>query len=131
MHSLLALVMWGLWGFLPKVALAHQFSPLSTLLWQGISGAIATLFLFFTMSNVQTTTSGVVSSIGAGVATFLGSIFFFYALTTGKAPVVIMITALYPLVSIFLAFLFLGETITLQNTLGILFGIVALYFLIQ
>lgn len=131
LYSLLALVMWGIWGFLPKVALMH-FTPQSVLVWQGLGAATSTLIFFLFMAgSLQTEFTGTVAGIGTGLFAFLGSLFFIYALSSGKTSVVVMLTALYPLISIFLTVIFLGEGVTIRNALGIFFGVLALYFLVH
>ncbi len=130
LYSFLALLAWGVWGFLPKVALAHV-PPQSVLVWQGFGAAVCTLVFFAFTRQVQTESIGIMAGLGTGFFAFLGSLFFIFALSTGKTSVVIMLTALYPLVSIFLAIVFLGETLTWQNFLGIGFGMLALYFLVH
>jgi len=127
-YSLLALVMWGIWGFLPKVALT-QFKPESVLLWQGIGAAFSTLVFYFFTPSLQTVTPGIYAAIGTGIFAFVGSLFFIFALATGKTSAVVTLTALYPLVTIFLAIFFLGETITLRMFLGIIFAVIAIYLL--
>lgn len=128
-YSLLALLMWGIWGFLPKVALM-QFKPESVLLWQGLGAALSTLIFYFLTVSLQTTSPvGILAGIGTGIFAFLGSLFFIFALSTGKASAVVTLTALYPLITIFLAILFLGETLTLRMFIGILFALIAIYLM--
>ncbi len=128
-YSLLALVMWGIWGFLPKVALT-QFKPESVLVWQGLGAAFSTLLFFlFSSSPLQISSLGIIAGIGVGVFAFLGSVFFIFALSAGKASAVVTLTALYPLITIFLAILFLGETLTLRMFFGIVFALLAIYLI--
>lgn len=129
LYSLLALAMWGIWGFLPKVALI-QFKPESVLIWQGIGAALSTfLFFLFSPFSLQTSNLGIMAGVGVGIFAFLGSLFFIFALSTGKASAVVTLTALYPLITIFLAILFLGETLTIRMFLGVIFAVIAIYLM--
>ncbi|MBI4440604.1 DMT family transporter [Candidatus Woesearchaeota archaeon] len=129
LYSVLALFMWGFWGFLPKVALS-TVPPQSVLVWQGLGAAVCTiLYYFVTSAPLQTGTVGITASIATGIFAFLGSLFFIFALSTGKAAIVVPLTALYPLITIVLAVAFLQESLSLQSAIGIFFALLAIVFL--
>lgn len=69
---------------------------------------------------------GIVYGVSAGILGGLGIIFFYFAMKEGKTSVVVAMTALYPLVTLLLSSLILKEHITLKQTLGIFFAIIAM-----
>lgn len=122
--------LWGLWGFFSKLAV--QKISLQTSLWTSISlTLIITAFLFFTNQLVpfKKDFSGIAFAVLAGIFSALGSILFYILL--GKKPVglLIAITALYPLITILLATMFLKESLTLTKIVGLIFAIIALFIL--
>ena len=56
----------------------------------------------------------------------LGTLFFFAAASRGKISVVVSMTALYPIITIILAAIFLHEPITVQQVLGMLCAVAAI-----
>jgi transporter family protein len=54
---------------------------------------------------------------------------FFYAAHLGKISIVIMLTALYPIVTLLLSFIFLQEAISIKQSLGVLLAVLAIIFL--
>ena len=52
-------------------------------------------------------------------------------MSRGKASVVITMTALYPLVTILLSFIFLRETIAIKQGIGIMLALLAMLLLVE
>lgn len=44
-YTLLAVIIWGFWGFFPKLA-SMNTSPQSAWVWSGIDGTLATITIF-------------------------------------------------------------------------------------
>ncbi len=125
--AVLALLLWGLWGFFPKLA-TNYIRPESVLVYEVVgSVAIGLLALYLVGFRPETQVNGVVYGVLTGVFLTLGSLFFLFAISKGKASVVVTMTALYPVVTILLAFLILREPITLRQGLGILLALVAMW----
>jgi transporter family protein len=59
----------------------------------------------------------------------LGTLFFFAAASRGKISVVVSMTALYPLITIMLAAIFLREPITAKQVMGMLCAVAAIMLL--
>jgi transporter family protein len=57
---------------------------------------------------------------------FAGAIFYLFALTRGPVGLVAVSTALYPGLTVLLAWLFLGEPVTLKQGIGLVFALIAL-----
>jgi len=124
--SILALLVWGLWGFFPKLALMNMDAK-SVSFYEVIGCIIFGIILLFIINfKIQTNPSGIIFGILTGFTALLGGLFLLYALSAGsKISVAIMITALYPIITILLSFFILHETITVKQGIGIIFALIA------
>jgi transporter family protein len=68
-------------------------------------------------------------SAGAGFVNFVGFLAFFAAVEKGKVSTVIAMSSLYPVVTIALSVLFLHETITPREGLGVACALLAGFLL--
>ena len=124
--ALLTLALWGVWGIFPKLA-TNYLSPTSVMVYEGI-GHIAVVIgvLAYLGFRPEVQAKGITFAILAGLVGTVGSLAFLFALSRGKASVVVPLTALYPVVTIALALLILREPITWTQGAGIFFALVAL-----
>ena len=127
--SLLALLIYGLWGFFPKLAVQY-ISPRSALVWE-VAGAllvgIGILASLHGRPDLQP--RGILFAMLTGITGMAGTLFFFMASRQGKISLVVSITALYPLITILLAVLFLGEKLSGRQLGGIVSALIAIYLL--
>ena len=88
--SLLALGLWGVWGFLGKVAAQHLPSPMIYLL--AISGhlAVVAYLLGRGIGVVAWEPWGMGAALGSGLAMAVGLLFFYEALGRGPAAAVVV-----------------------------------------
>jgi len=124
--TLLALLVFGLWGFFPKLAVTY-INPQSALVFQvagGLLVGILTLFLIGFKPEVHPL--GVLFAILSGVTGVLGTLFYYAAARHGSISVVASMTALYPLITIFLAYIILREPISARQVVGLLFALAAI-----
>jgi transporter family protein len=114
--SLLALGLWGVWGFLGKVASQHLPSQQVYLL--AISGHLVVAGYLWVggLGAASWQPWGVGAALGAGLAMAVGLLCFFEALARGPATVVVPLTALYPAVTVVLSRVFLQEALTLRTS---------------
>ena len=118
-YACVATLCWGVVGLLQKLG-ANRISSRSLLIWL-VVGFAAMLPLLW-RDGAITGLGWRVSLIGllGGAANGLGSWALFEALERGaKASVAVPLTALYPLVTIVLARIFLAETLTFRQWVGI------------
>lgn len=127
--SVLSLLLWGLWGFLAKLATGYV-GPKSVFIYAGVGVVSMGLFAVSVMGfRPEPVLKGAVLGILTGVAGTSGALFFFLAMSRGKASVVVTMTALYPLITIILSFIILREHITLKQGFGLLFALAAMLLL--
>lgn len=126
--ALLTVLLWGGWGFasrrLGDALSAEQTLAISTLgmlpilLWLGAARG----------RPVWRSTRSVWIALAAGVLTGLGNLGIYGLLRSGeKAATLVPLTALYPLVSVVLAVLWLRERLNAWQTGGILLSLGAIY----
>jgi transporter family protein len=130
-NASLTMFLWGFWGFFGKLAsrsLTPQNSTMISLLgW--IASFPVILFLFRQHFRVEWNDPHYYFAFISGLFGSIGGVFFFYALNKGDASQVVAVTALYPLITVILAYLFLHEPVTLPRFAGIFFALVGIYFL--
>ncbi len=129
LYSILALIIYGFWGFFPKLAV-NYIRPMSALIYE-VSGALVVgiCCLLFVDFRPDFNPRGVLFAVLTGICGMLGTLFFFAAASKGKISVVVSLTALYPLITIFLAAVFLKESLSVKQIIGMVFALVAIYLL--
>ena len=127
--SLMAVGLWGLWGFLSKVAVLQLPARAAYLL--AITGHLAVVgYLAATGSlAIPWQPAGLGAALGAGICMAFGLLFFFKALAGGAAGVVVPLTALYPLVTVLLSWTLLHEDFTLRRLAGVALALAAVWLM--
>jgi bacterial/archaeal transporter family protein len=127
--SLLALGLWGVWGFLGKVASQHL--PAQQVYLLAISGhlLVASYLLIGGLGPASWQPWGVAAALGTGLAMAVGLLCFFEALARGPATVVVPLTALYPAITVALSRVFLQEPLTLRHLAGLALALAAAWLL--
>jgi transporter family protein len=125
-YSVLALLVWGLWAFLPKMALSC-LDPKTAFMFEVIGGAITGLAAFFVLRPelAGAEIRGIIPALLTGMTGYLGLLCFMYAIRTGKISIVVPLSALYPVVSLALAMIFLRERINIVQFAGIILAVVS------
>ena len=133
-YCLLTIVFWGLWGVQSKLIL-EEISPLSNqvLFTPGLLLMVGLLWLRLRKSRSTVTGSlklGIFFAFLTGVCGGVGNIAFFEALKNGRqASIVVPLTALYPMVTVLLAMIFLGEKMNRYQWVGLGLAIGAIIIL--
>lgn len=116
-------VSWGFWGFFGKLALQRAMPPLSLYLVEaamGVAvGAAAVMVLFALGARPAWQAPVNVYGLLSGLGIAAGLLLFYLALAYGKAIVVVPLTATYPLVTVLLSYLVLGERPSAAQWLGL------------
>ena len=124
-----AFFLWGLWSFIPKIT-TRYISPKSAILFECLGGLIFALIVLISLKfKPDFHPKGALLAISTGMLGFAGALCFLYAATKGPISLVAILSALYPIIAIVLAWWFLGETFTLKQGLGIVLGIGAMILL--
>ncbi len=113
-YAILALLCWGAWGFLPKLAV-NALDPRSVLIFQTVGVTFVGLILIALNGFPQWNQQGAIYACLTGIFGILGSLFFLRALSVGKLSLLITFTGLYPLVSVALAVVVLHETLSMKQ----------------
>jgi len=124
--GLFALIVWGVWGFLPKLA-TRYIEPRSVLVFQTIGSILVTIVILATIDfKPELHTKGVTLAIVTGIIGTLGTASFLYSIAKGKASIVVTMTALYPIITIILSLLILKESITIKQGIAIILALTAM-----
>jgi transporter family protein len=133
--SLATIVLWGTWGLVSKVASAGVDAYVNQLLY---TAGLAPLLIFVAWTvhknsaheNREARSAGVFWAFLTGILGGVGNLAFFQALVKGgNASVVAPVTALFPMVTVLLALLFLKERLGRVQWVGLALAFVAIYLL--
>jgi transporter family protein len=117
--SMIALCSFGLWGLFTKLSVEYiDFKR--ALIYQTLGVMIVGLISLGLIGfKPEASGKGFGFALLTGVAYGIGCLFYFLAASKGKIITVVTLTALYPMVTIVLAYFILQETITLKQIIGI------------
>jgi len=135
MWSLATIVLWGTWGLVSKIASGGIDAYVNQLLYT-VGLAPLLVFVAWTVSKSSQGVKregqrrGIFWAFLTGILGGLGDLAFFQALVKGgKASVVSPVTALFPVVTVLLALIFLKERLGRVQWLGLALAFVAIYLL--
>jgi transporter family protein len=127
--TILALLCFGIVGLLQKLS-TDLISAESALLWLIVGFVLLEPFVYPGSAIFQYSTRSIVTIFLAGILNALGSWAILAAMKNGgKASVVVPLTAIYPMVVCVLGPLLLHEHITSKQSVGIAFGLAAIFLL--
>ena len=129
--ALTASLIWGLWGFLGKIA-SKTVMPQNILMISALGSALAlplTLLLFYKYFSFPITSGPHYIALLSGFLGGIGALFFFLAISKGDASKVVVVTAMYPVVTIALSFIFLKEPMSLDKIIAIGLALTAVIIL--
>ncbi len=117
---------WGLWGFLPKLT-TQYLSPRSVMVYEVFGAIFVALLVLYSMQfRLEASWRGAGLAVMAGAMGIVGALCYVLAMARGPVALIVTFTALYPILSIGLAWLILGETISIRQGMGIVLGLVAM-----
>lgn len=122
LFALAAMLIWGLWGFLPKLATGSIDCRSATFwTWTGML-IVAMTCLALVGGKPQTGGHSFLWAMATGFCGLLGALFYYKAMSMagGNTATVIVLSALYPVVSVLLAALILRERLNAGQLVGIL-----------
>jgi len=128
--SLLAAGLWGLWGFLSKVATLQLPVQAVYLISAGGYAAVIGYLAATEGLALPWPPGGATAAVAAGICLALGLLYFCKALAADTATgVVVPLTALYPLVTVILSWTLLREDFTLRQLAGVALALPAVWLL--
>src|SRR5262245_35615870 len=128
--ALLAVVFWGAWGLLSKVASVDLSPALIHVLSTAGAFCVAPFLVRGLPPEPARARKGMIVSAGAGILGSSGNILLYAALSRGGlASVVVPLTALYPVLTIALAIVFLRERLWRDQLIGLVLAPAAILFL--
>lgn len=121
---------WGIWGITTKIALKHL--GMQSLVW-GQLAAIAMFPIYFLlfkeMMPLKLEPTGIAWAFISGILGILGTMILYLTLHVAPASIVIPLSALYPVVTVILAYIFLHEEISPTRLLGVACALAAVWLL--
>lgn len=124
-----AMLCFGLWGFFPKLAVLY-LDPRSALVYQSMGGLLVGLLVLASLKFAPAFhAKGVLFAVLTGIAGVGGTLCFMAAAARGRISLVVSITALYPLITIVLAAVFLKEPLTIKHLAGMACAVAAILLL--
>ncbi len=124
--ALMALFSWGVWGVLGRYA-SQNLSWREVTALAAIGQMVASLsFILLLRPDLSFQTAQGMAALVAGALGFIGALLFYVALNLNPSSIVVVVTSLYPVVTTFLSFLFLGETLGLRQLLAMALAMTAL-----
>ena len=119
----------GLWGFFPKLAVLY-LDPRSALVYQTLGGLLVGLLV---LASLKFTPAfhprGLLFAVLTGITGVTGTLCFLAAAERGRISLVVSLTALYPLITIVLAVLYLKEPLTIKHLFGMACAALAILLL--
>ena len=123
--SLIAVCFWGIMGLLQKLS-TNYISADSVLIWDRVGYLVLLPWLLGTVYFNNIGPRDVLVGTLVGITNSLGAWFLYASLESGaKASIAVPLTSLYPLLTVLLAVLFLGEKPKPLQWLGIALALVA------
>ena len=124
--ALVTFVFWGLYGFFPKLTTKY-INPSSAILYGSLVGLPIAIFIFIVLrGQIESDPRGIALAVITGIVGIIGAFGFIVAATRGPVSLVVAFTALYPMVTILLATLFLGEVLEPRQWAGVGLALVAM-----
>ncbi len=129
--SMPAILGWGMYGIFAKLGTARI--GLQAILWYQIAMSVAVVLFLTVMRNflpLNLDGRGVLFGVATGLSNFVAVVSLF-TLIQRNFPVNIVypLTALYPLVTVLVAVLFMGEPMTIVKGIGVVMAVAAIALL--
>jgi bacterial/archaeal transporter family protein len=127
--AIMCAVSYGLFSFFAKMSTPY-IDRYSAIVYQAVGWSLGALVLFFCLGGrLSVAARGIGLSLLTGIASMVGAAFFIWAANKGPISIVSTVSALYPVVAIILAALFLREVISARQAVGIGLAILSIFLL--
>ena len=119
-------IVWGLWGLLPKLAVRHMSASHAMVYQVGGAVVFGIILLAWIGFRPQVDARGIAYATAAGICGMGGAFLYLLAVSKGKVSIIVFMSAMYPVVTIALSYIFLHETISLKEGIGMIFAMTAI-----
>lgn len=128
--ALIAFLAWGLWALLPKIVTQH-IDPRSALVYEAIGALTVAVAVLASLGFRPAWHAGAAAlAFLTGVLGILGGLAYLHAVQRGPVSLIAVLTALYPLVTVALAYVWFGETLSPKQWLGVLLAMLAMVLIL-
>ena len=127
--GLIAMVTWGIWAVLAKLATRTISPELAVAVSYTVSIALALAYLAASGGAVAFDSRGLVLAAAAGVFGGVAVVSFYAGLTVGRTAIVTTVSALYFVVAAVIGVAVLGESVVPRDLVGIGFAIASVILL--
>ncbi len=124
------LLLWGVWGLVAKFA-TNEIG-MQVVIWGQVASLALFPFYFVLFKDllpVQWNGIGIAWGLLAGALGISGTIVLYLLLRSAPTSIVIPISALYPVVTVVLAYIFLREELSLTRIIGVVCAVAAVWLL--
>lgn len=129
--SILAVILWGVSMFLPKLAI-RSLPPFHLTIYSYSFFLIGAIVMqAFYGFEIGFDARGTLLAASVGVLGGIAQILYNVSLKTSSMTYSVVVTSLYPVVATVLAYVFLHEELTLRQTAGIVLGTFALLLMVM
>lgn len=119
-YSVLAVLAWGVWAVLSKVASSEIPAQSLQFLFTVGTVPVALALLMAQRFRLEPSAKGIVYSVANGVVSAIGMLALFAAYRSGgNTGVITVTTSLYPVITVLLAVLILRERVTKRQAIGL------------
>ena len=115
----IAIVAWGIAPLFAKVATSNIDPVMVSVVQTGLYIFLAPVSVWLLKPNTHINMVGSVAALAAGLIAALGSLAYLYALKKGQAGIVAACTSIYPVVTLMLSMVFMGEGFSVRKGIGI------------
>lgn len=127
--GLVAMLSWGVWTVLAKIATRTIAPETAMIVSYATSIPVALAFLVLRGGEVNLVGRGIGIALLAGLFGGLGAVSFYVGLSYGRTAIVTTVSALYFVVAAVIGILVLGESVATRDAAGIGFAVLAVLLL--
>lgn len=119
-YALMTAFLWGLWGFFSKLAARSLSVPDILLAWAIGQLLLLTVYLvpFLKEMHFRWTSIDFIYAFLSGLVMIAGILLFYRSLSIGELTPIVLITASYPLITLFLSVILLKEPVSFLKIVG-------------
>lgn len=129
-YALTTTLLWGIWGALIEIPEKSGFpATLGYSVWALTMIPCALIALYLAKWKLNYDMRAIVLGCAVGLTGSGGQLLLFRALREGPAYIVFPLVSLFPILTVFLSTVFLGESGTRRQWIGVIFALIAIAFL--